>query len=761
MISKINRLKKLGLVFQDFTWNQSLPAFKKVNLIYAWNGCGKTTLTRLFEMIKSGQCESTEFDVEDDTGNVLTTGQTASFPIKIFNEDYVERNISVANTSANSISILLGDQNKELAAKVKADLEALNGSGGNSGLVAKETKLAQDISSKQKLLGKIFTDVARTISAASAGSASASRTYRAPNARSDFEGLEQESTLSDEELSQALAQLKQDVLEPVSVAAHPIVDLGTDTGRCLEVLEASIDRSTKLCRETVQARAIERLTANPDIAAWVAQGFDLHDKHKRNECEYCGNKITPERLEDLAGHFNDADKELKEKLDAEISRLRSVYSAVNNWRGPEPAALYPELRETAKVCKTKFDDAKVQLLAQIEKLAEELKSKKLQTTVSIDVAQLVETSDLRNAAEAAQQITAEHNNKTSAFQDIQSSNLSRIKTHYLSAITSDVRGLTDEITKLDSDLRVVSQEKREAEARLASNRAAISSSHKACELINRGLKSFLGRSELSFVPQSSVSVDTQETRELGYAILRNGKPARSLSEGEKTAIALVYFAVHLHDGQNEISETLVVIDDPISSLDSNSLYQAFSFLKNSVKDCHQVFFLTHNFEFLRLLMNWRSRVKKKTGYYMISNRIHDGKRAAEIIELDQTLREFETEYLYLFKTLRQLLDNNELSIATAYPIPNMARKLWESFVMFRVPVGANTYSRVEVLKEEGLDAQRLDAIYKFTNDQSHITGAGLDPSLVPEADKVLRSIFDIMEEAAPKHYELLEQSLAE
>ena len=72
--------------------------------------------------------------------------------------------------------------------------------------------------------------------------------------------------------------------------------------------------------------------------------------------------------------------------------------------------------------------------------------------------------------------------------------------------------------------------------------------------------------------------------------------AKRLSEGEKTAITFLYFVVGLQDQDFDLAEGIVVIDDPISSLDSSSVYQAFSFLKNAVKDARQIFLLTHNFD---------------------------------------------------------------------------------------------------------------------------------------------------------------------
>jgi wobble nucleotide-excising tRNase len=103
--------------------------------------------------------------------------------------------------------------------------------------------------------------------------------------------------------------------------------------------------------------------------------------------------------------------------------------------------------------------------------------------------------------------------------------------------------------------------------------------------------------------------------------------------------------------------------------------------------------------------------------------------------MDKELCEYESEYHYLFKLLKQLRDEQDGSIAKAYPIPNVARKVWDTFLMFSVPNGKSQYKKMDELKKAGFDEQKLDAVYKFTNDQSHITGAGFNPALVPETKK--------------------------
>ena len=124
--------------------------------------------------------------------------------------------------------------------------------------------------------------------------------------------------------------------------------------------------------------------------------------------------------------------------------------------------------------------------------------------------------------------------------------------------------------------------------------------------------------------------------------------------------------------------------------------------------------------------------------------------------MDKELCEYESEYHYLFKVLKDLRRDQDGSIAKAYPIPNIARKVWETFLTHSVPNGKNHYQKMEALKQEGFDAQKLDAIYKFTNDQSHITGGGFNPSLVPEAKKVVGELFEMIEAISPRHYKAID-----
>jgi wobble nucleotide-excising tRNase len=239
--------------------------------------------------------------------------------------------------------------------------------------------------------------------------------------------------------------------------------------------------------------------------------------------------------------------------------------------------------------------------------------------------------------------------------------------------------------------------------------------------------------------------------------MRNEKVAENLSEGERTAIGFVYFVTHLKDQDFDLAHGIVVVDDPVSSLDANSIFQAFSFLKNSIKDAQQVFVLTHNFDFLRLLVNWIKYSKQKAGYYMIKNTCGaSGSRSASIDTLDKLLREHESEYHYLFKLLYTFQDDE--TIESVYNLPNVARKVLDTFLMFRVPSSESNYAKMEVLKPH-FDQNKLTSIYKFVNHESHITGKGFDPSLVAETQKNIKYLLEMIEAVFPEHYKILVTSI--
>lgn len=734
MITKINKLKGAG-IFLNFKWDDTvLPAFGRYNLIYGWNGSGKTTLSKILSCIETGQSEefpNLQYELEAETGT-FKEGNAFDKKVRVFNQDYVQKNVQPKTGKANSIFIL-GEDNKEISEQVESDKDTL------SELENKKRTLEEERDKKETDKGKKFTNIASVIGANLVGSST--RNYRKPDAEKDFLSISNPKILDEAEVSRQQLVIKQEQKDKVSKVNF---DFELDLSELYTEVAAT-------CNETVESKVIERLSGHPEISEWVEKGLSIHDKDSTS-CEFCGETIPPGRIEALLAHFNEADKKLKSRIDSRIAHLQGFIQAVQNRQIPDKAQFYNDLQTKFASRVMSYNQEKENFCVELLAMVDILTNKKQKTTESLPFSKSL-SNNFKNAVASLNELVDQHNQKSDNFQSEKDKAAELLKQHHLSTIFGEVKALDNEITAASKEiLRLENGDVADEsflgisalKKRINDNKGKISSEHRACDFLNKELGTFLGRNEIVF----EVAPDG------GYLIKRNGILAKNLSEGEKTAVAFLYFVIQLKDQDFDLENGIIVVDDPISSLDSNSLFQAFAYLKNAVKDAKQVFLLTHNFDFLKLILNWLS----KTGgskYYMIKNQYSASEgRTAYLAELDKDLRNHESEYHYLFKILHQF--ETDGSIASVYHIPNIARKVLETFLMFRVPSNQTLYKKMEALT---FDENKKTAIYKYTNDQSHITGAGFDPSLVPETQKNVQYLLEMMDSVFHEHYEILVASI--
>jgi len=145
----------------------------------------------------------------------------------------------------------------------------------------------------------------------------------------------------------------------------------------------------------------------------------------------------------------------------------------------------------------------------------------------------------------------------------------------------------------------------------------------------------------------------------------------------------------LQDKNFDIKKGIIVIDDPISSLDSNALYNAFGFMKNRTKDALQLFILTHNHSFFKEVKNWwkagRSQASRNrsinSSYYMLKNMVVDGQRIAKLQPLDNMLKEslFQNfPYTFFQHRMKHAISNSPLktTLSLSYLLANFLNPIF-------------------------------------------------------------------------------------
>lgn len=100
--------------------------FTKLNILYGRNYSGKTTLSRIFRAIETGQLpqnyEGIEFEIEDDQLNIVNQANLASFQgkIRVFNEDFVRAHLKflIDPTAEIEPFAILGAENAQIQERI-------------------------------------------------------------------------------------------------------------------------------------------------------------------------------------------------------------------------------------------------------------------------------------------------------------------------------------------------------------------------------------------------------------------------------------------------------------------------------------------------------------------------------------------------------------------------------------------------------------------------------------------------------------------
>lgn len=758
-IQSIKKLENFG-IFQNYT-SQEVNDFGKYNLFYGWNGSGKSTLSYLFYCIErrahpsrfpNAKFNLTLCEQENITEKTILN---SSLNIYVFNKDFIDDNISWNNIVK---SILLVDKEK---IEERKKLEELKKELANDKqLCATEVT---GIQTAEHEISMFKTNSARNIKTSLSYIDTADRYYLNYDKRkfeafikNNFENIKSSiSLLSDEKIAELIDTAKPTQKTNISFTLQKTK---------AEMWDQAQERLNVLLSTSIVSQTIERLVKHSDIMSWVETGIKLHEKHHMDKCEFCGNNIKIERIKELEAHFNDNYKDFQARLVSANHWLKEKYIQLPIL--PASASLYDELQ-------MEYEQSSSLLRASVEKINNILKewqeilntkiANPLETNLSIEAIPNILVDDFNSAIDKIEGIIYKHNHKSNNFAEETKKAKEQLELHYATEAVNDfnlyerkdsllnrkqenntlkstITGMTREITRLESSL---------ANEGLGADK------------FNKSLHRFLGRSELElrFSPTKK-----------GYEIIRNQSDLAqgTLSEGEKTAIAFVYFITKLKENDNKIEDTIVVIDDPISSFDSTHLFHAYSFLKENCQSINQLFVFTHNFTFFKLIRDWLKKKNKKNKeakaiFYTIEANT-DTPRRSIIKNSDNSLIEYNSEYHYIFSRLHKYKSHETLTREEAFLTANLSRKLLESFFSFKFPRYRSDFAQLMDCGMkicDGIDEITKEKIYRFINKYSHSAVIEMNEdsfeNILGESQNIINDIFNWIREVDATHYrEMLE-----
>lgn len=556
MLKQIQKIKNLG-VFKDYSRPAEMKDFATKNIIYGWNYSGKTTISRLFGLLESkkdSDFPDLKFTFGAEDGEINERNYKSNTKIvRVFNSDFIWNNISFAGNEINPI-LLLGEESKEAEEKIECLQQKLDS------CQTSIRKTEHTVSAKSRALGALKTQESATIKKTIRLVPAFGTTQLDGYIRTVLQGGEH--TLSEEDLDSALSiahRADSDVLPPVDK-----VDVD------LSLSEIHKSAEALLLKEPEFANTIQYLVDNTDVADWIEKGLPLHEN--KDSCEFCGNKIDLSRLNDLHGHFS------RDLIEHKI-QLNILLQSIEIKRIPftlkQESAFNSQFHKSLKEINDQLEPAIAAYNEELDKIAQ-VTNEKLR---SLFKARNLHSYDEKYKRELEgligrlNDLIDENNTISNNFAKEKSKAIERLKKHFAKEFIERVNLYKQEqyIISLEKRKEKLIGFKKPIEDEINRQKAIISLAQKGRKEINKRIESLLGSDSIKI----AVVKDGESER---FQLVRGDEPASNLSEGEKTAIAFSYFLTKLQE-LSELDKAVVYIDDPISSLDSNHIFQVASIIK--------------------------------------------------------------------------------------------------------------------------------------------------------------------------------------
>ena len=763
LIHRINKVDNYR-IFQNWKPDGGIE-FVRVNLIYGQNGSGKSTFASLLagcaaNAIAESKSRGSDNDEANSGLQILATcdAGSSSFQIsfdnrefwsrvRVFNKDFVHRSLRFEEPNGPHPEALLtiGErltETEERLRRLRPERDKVNDS-----IHALEKKINSDENTVNKRLTAVAKQVVDALRTSHIPRYRATNTYTKRQVRQLLE--DNPSILTDVSMDLAADRKRAtgQVMKPIDLGPRGILLEQDALDGVRELLAASALNNT----------LIKELVGHSDRSKWVQEGISLH--HDLKECLFCGQELTSDRVKALNAHFDDSFKKLQADIDGLVKRLEESEAASKNYLDSFPARsdVHEELQEKLQSSRATYETEHKAYAEVIRSILSALKEKRENPFGAPELSsELVLTAP---SVAALNSVIDMHQAKIDHHDAEAAEAAKRVELYHVRNFHDEWKPLKENLERKKEELELQKKRRQDLEQEIATLESMDGDPVPGAEELTRGLSGLLGRDELRFSAHGSKH----------YVIERAGAPATHLSEGEQTAIALLYFLSSVREDKIAGDPPIVIIDDPVSSLDHSILFGASAHIWSELvvnTYASQVFLLTHNFELFRQwLIQLEARQQHKDYNYaayemtpMYAQRGRNEFRRVPRLSRWETDKDrtkvLRSEYHFLFSKVAHAVADRRESETQADQMtelalmPNAARRMLEAFLSFRCPsrIGSFHVALEEVMNgAQNLDNTVRTRVEKYLHAYSHFDGGNISqPLRLNEATTVLRSLFQLM-----------------
>ncbi len=683
---------------------------KKVNFFFGNNGCGKSTIARLFYNYSQNEIPLFPFN------NCSIDGfNNQEEEILVFDYDFVQNNF-YTNTELSGI-FSLDEKNEEIDKKIKNEYHNLS---------TIEKTILDKNEEKQKL--EILKDQAykSILEDCWIYNKQFEKDFNKINLgkRKDpfYENLFliNKTEYSPKNLNFISEKYKKYYLEELSKL---------ETSISINIFDSIIDfeKEFNIALDEIIVGSndvpIASIINELNNSSWVQQGINFLDKGKDlQDCPFCQQQTISKDLLNQFEKYFDTTREEK------IKNIKTLYS---NYI-VKISAFESSLKSLSDKELVKFDVLKIQ--NNLSKIFTK-NEKEVQTKIDNpnEKKKLESLESLKNEIEKINENIRIHNEEVDNIKKNQKELTDEIWKYISYQVKDKINSfkITDDsnstqIEKLKTETRAFEDLKIESRDKIKEWQGETINTQKAVDNINN----LLLKNNFTGFKIEKKETDNNITK---YYILREEGASenhvfKTLSEGEKNFIAFLYFyqlCLGTNDSENSTKKKIIVIDDPVSSMDSQVLFFISTLIRKLIapkggtgggkifknENLEQAFILTHNSYFFKEVSFYQRLIyKDEVLFKKISKR--NNKTLIEDIGYSNI-----NDYGLLWREIK--LENSE---KITISLLNNMRRIIESYSNFMGYInGSNLWSLLNNLEldEESIEYLVCVSFLSNINDESH------------------------------------------
>ena len=639
-----------------------------INFFFGNNGCGKSTIGRAIKV---------------DSGVSWRTGRSVSdYTIHVYNQEYITANLASYHNlpgvfTVNEVNVEIQRQVEAKYAEKKAAADAFR-------------TATEDKKKKQDALDQAFatfqtecwdkTAEIRTAFRATQGGKMQKKTFA--------EEVLDKSGKAKEHDVDALKRLydvaySADAKRYTEFTAIPDTSvLDTIAGR--EILGEPIVSSAN----TPFAQFVKAINAT----AWVQQGHSQYHGTTEGKCPYCQQDLPTTFEDDIKACF---DAQYQESVKAIADFYDAYRNAANALFAPlqtAPAELLPGTDLTP------YNDKLAAIKGVISTNLQAIADKKSDPSKVVTIEEVAPMLDeLAAIIEGFNKLIRENN----AVLDEKPGKQAECKTAVWEHIAFMLK---DEVARYKASKAALEKEMSDLAAEIAKQRSAESEIARAIADLNKGyINTSATIDSVNMLLRDSgfqgFSIREKTDTPNVYEVVRPDESiAENLSEGERNFIAFLYFYHQVKGSENADGgqkDKIVVIDDPVSSMDSSSLFIVSSLVREMIEICannavggdpvatgryiKQIFILTHNAYFHREITYNRVRDYQFVNFYLIT-KVDNKSSIRSCVKKNPEVLTEEINYNPVQNSYAALWEEYKV-VNTPIPLMNVIRRILEYYFL--------------------------------------------------------------------------------